>query len=458
MNNRRGKNRKITLELVYDIDNIREADKEARLGKLNHYGVRKFDEHKEENIQRIHDEIKSRTYHTSTPTLEERFCDKKNRVLCKVHYYDHVAHHALMRVIMPVLNKTYYYESAASIKGRGIHYLMKHVRKYIDLHSNRDLWYTQLDFKKMYPNINRQHLYDSVCKLFADDGIRYMLHDVIWAMGEKTGLSETHIGDGNHGVGTGLYTTQPLVNYYTGDMLRTLSKLPDVKIFAYCDNIVIIGTSAKAVWDAIKVALDYSANVLEQPLHTNIGVQKLTNDHPLDFIGYLFYTDHTFVRKETKYRFKEKVNKHKNEPELLEQTLASYKGWLMYCDGKHLWNTVTDMLKLSDINATILQTDTVGPDGKRIFNVSDVSMASLVNRTIILLDFETECKTKNGLRTFVKFQYPGGGLAKFCTGNSTIITTLESIRNSKEQGIDFPIETTVRCDISGNGTKIYRLE
>lgn len=80
--------------MVYDINNIIDADTEARKGKSKYYGVRKFDKRHDENIRDIQQRIRDGTYHTGPVTLERRFCDKKWRILCKVHYYDHVAHHA----------------------------------------------------------------------------------------------------------------------------------------------------------------------------------------------------------------------------------------------------------------------------------------------------------------------------------------------------------------------------
>lgn len=441
----KGKNRHITLEQVYDMDNLRKADKEARKGKAGTYGVRKFDRDREGNLLKIRQQIMSRTYHTSTPKLEERFCDKKVRVLCKVTYYDHVAHHALMQVIMPVLNRTYYYESAASIKGRGIHYLLRHVRKYIDLHPG-PLWWGQIDFVKMYPNFNRQRLYDHLCKEFTNEGIRWMLHDVIWAMGEKTGLTATHIGDGNHGVGTGLYTTQPLVNFDTGPLLRMLAAMPGVKVFCYCDNIVFLGDSPKAVWDAILAAKDYVENEMGQPLHDNIGVQLLAEEHPVDFIGYLLFKDHTLVRKDTKYRFKRKLKNATEEKR--PAILASYKGWLKHCDGLHLWRKVTNMYSFSDLNIEPKETLV---DGHRFFDVPIIKPSFVCNQKIEVHDYESGCSTKNGdNRTWVKIRF-NGHYYKFCTANKKLIAVLDEI---DKQG-KFPFEATLKCSTEAGIANYY---
>lgn len=442
----RGKNRKIKLSQVYDIDNVIQADKDARKGKSRNYGVRKFDRHRDEKLKAISESIKDGTYKTMRPVFDERFCDKKMRILAKVHYPYHVAHHALMRELLPVLEKSYYYESAASIKGRGIHYSTKHVRKWIDLHKSKPLWWAQVDFTKFYHHINRQKLYDRLCKMFNDEGIRWMLHDVIWALGDHNGIEES---DGTEGMGIGLYPVQPLVNFYTNDMARDVSRIQDIKLFVYCDNNLIIGTSPKAVWQAVNRIKEWADNILCQPIHGNIGVQRLDEVHPIDYCGYLFYPDHTLLRKETKYRFKRKFNKTKDRPELHQQVLASYKGWLEHCNGLNLWRKVTGMKKFSDLN--ISRSETM-MNGQRYFDVQMVSASFLVNREIVVKDFIENVETKNGNNRMCILIEENGTEKKFLTNNPRIKDIMMQVRELGE----FPFSATLRSrTINNNKTDYY---
>lgn len=162
-------------------------------------------------------------------------------------------------------------------------------------------------------------------------------------------------------MGIGLYPVQPLVNYYLNDFDRMISRF-GCFYCRYCDNMLLIGDDPKKLWKAVEFTKQYANNVLEQPMHTNIGVQKLDDVHPVDYCGYLFYPDHTLIRKRTKYKFKQKYNKYKDNPERLKHTLSSYKGWLQHCDGLHLWNTVTGMKSFNELN---VQLDATTRDGHR---------------------------------------------------------------------------------------------
>lgn len=393
----------------------------------------------------IQQSILDRSYRIKPPKLEKRFCEHKVRCLAKVQYYDLVVQHALMQVTGRILDKSYYYESAASIKGRGIHYSLKHVRKFIDLNKNKQLWWAQLDFVKCYHHINRQKLYDKVCKEFADEGIRYLFHEVIWALGNHNGLEE---GDGSEGVGIGLYPVQPLVDFYLNDLDRVIRALQGVKYFRYADNLLFVGYSPDVVQKAIDTARNYVLTELEQPLHTNVGIQKLDDVHPIDFVGYLFYYDHTKVRKDTKYRFKRTTSRTKDE-EKLKRVLSSYKGWLMHCNGLHLWQTVTGMKRFSDLN---IQKSSTLRDGKRYFDVPSVSASFLVDRNIIVKDFEEGVDTTNGGGRMCVLVEENGSEKKFITNNPKLKDILTQVRELGE----LPFEATLRCqNLNGNKRNYY---
>lgn len=454
----KGKNKHLTIEDVYDIENIRRADRAARLGKSRTYGVNKFDRDREGNIRKLHNELKSGVFKTMTPVMEERWCEHKRRVLSKVHYYYHVAHHALMQVILPTLEKSYYYESAASIKGRGIHYLQKHIKRFIRENRNKPIFWAEIDFIKCYHYLVRQKVYDRLCKEFDNDGIRWLLHDVIWALGNHNGLEKS---DGTRGLGIGLYPIQPIMNFYFNDVDRELAAMKGVKIFRYCDNVLIMGFSAEDVGAAINKLKEIAKYKLEQPIHENIGIQRLDNEHPMDFIGYKFYLDYTFIRDDIKYNFKRKIKTE--DPDRKRSILAAYKGWLQHANGLTLWRKITgfrtmhegfgDMKKLSDFEDLQIGNEKE-VNGVRYFEVPFIGMGALVGREIALYDFIDNCTTRNGEnKMFILVECDGFGKRKVCTGNESIKKLMHTL---KDRGI-LPIRVHVKQTVS-NGKTIYIFE
>lgn len=167
----RGKNRKVRIAQVYDMGNLRMADHEARRGKKSHKGVRIFDQDVDGNLQALHDLLATATYHTSEGHECVRHCPcGKDRLLHKLPYFpDHIENHALMQVIMPVMMRAYYYDSSASVKGKGMHFAARRTRKYIRKKQREArIYFAKLDFVKFYHKIDQQKIYDVLARKFGD--------------------------------------------------------------------------------------------------------------------------------------------------------------------------------------------------------------------------------------------------------------------------------------------------
>lgn len=437
---KRGKNRHVRIGQVYGMDNLRLADLSARKGKKARKGVRIFDRDPEGNLGRLSADIKSFSYHTSPGHDCYRECPcGKRRLLHKLPYYpDHVAHHALMRVIMPVLNKSYYHDSSASIKGRGIHYAARRIRRYIE--ENRDagrLYFGKLDFVKFYALIDQERIHGCLSRKFSDKGIRYLIREAVTALDE--------------GLGIGLYPIQPFANYYTGDLCRGVMARFSVRVFIYCDDIAIVGRDKKQVWGAINFVREYAEKSMRQPLHGNIGVQVIDEGNGLDMVGYRFFMGHTALRKRMKRRFQKKMH-NLRDPARRYRVAQSYKGWLMHCDGFNLWRKTTGMKSFKDMNVPTFEK--LDADGKRILEGMRTSASMLSDREIIFRDVEFDVKSKYKKTAAVVQVEDNGKRFKFFTCNQKLIETFRYV--SEHDG--FPFRGTLVRANGGNGLPDYMIQ
>ena len=443
-----GKNRKVTFPMVFNMNNLRVADKDARKGKTSpkkyHKGVRQFDINPDKNFQHIHDILKNREYHTSAPVIAEQRCDNKVRLLTKLPYMpDHIIHHALMLVTYNIMKRYYYYDSYASIEGKGMHFAAKRVRRYID--ENKDagrLYWIKRDFKKFYHNIDQQKAYNLLCRLFNDDGIRYLFREAITVC--------------YHGLGIGLFPIQPIANLYTCDMCREVMRLFDVRIFMYCDDTLIIGRDKKEVWKANNYIEWYAKNVMEQPLHEEVGMQIIDDRHFCDFVGYRFYLNRVLLRKSMKEKFMRRMHNLKN-PMLRYQVATSYKGWLKHCDGFNFWCRVMGIKSFKDI--MMPKFEEVDGEGRPMLKGSRVSASIFVGREVIFRDvvFEVRSKyQKNGKerRSMVVQVEDHGQLFKFFSDNPRLKKVMEYIKDNNE----FPFRGTLKNLNQGAGFPDYTIE
>lgn len=445
----RGKHRKVRFSQVYDMDNLRAAQKEARKGKDTprkyHKGVRVFDADPERFLQEIGESLRSMAYHTSEPTETDQLCPcGKVRHLTKLPFVpDHIVHHGGMRVVYPTMMRYFYYDSYASIKGKGMHFAAKRVERYIDEHRDAGrLYWIKRDFVKFYHNIDQLKALACICGVFGDKGVRYFFREAVTAT--KSGL------------GIGLYPIQPIANLYTCRMCREIMRKCKVKVFIYCDDVLIIGVEKSEVWRANAIIERYAVEVYCQPLHDEVGMEIIDDEHFCDFVGYRFYFGHTFMRKGMREKFERRMHNLRDEM-LRYQVATSYKGWLMHCNGFSLWCDVMDMKSFKDLK--VPKFEDVDGNGKRMLKGQRVSASIFAGRRIVFLDAEIGVKSKfkkNGEvkeSTLVQVE-DNGRKFKFFTDNQKLIRTVAYI---KEHG-GFPFEGTLVNVNTGGGLPDYEIQ
>ena len=81
-------------------------------------------------------------------------------------------------------------------------------------------------------------------------------------------------------------------------------------------------------------------NKIKLYLETNLKLELKSNyqifpvnKRGIDFIGYKFYHTYIKLRPSIKKRFIKMIKHNKNK-----KSIASYKGWILHCNGVNLWN------------------------------------------------------------------------------------------------------------------------
>ena len=413
----RGKNRKVTIESIASPKNLELADKKARKGKANHKGVKIHDRNRDANLAQLAKDLVNETFVTSPSHECKRLCPcGKVRKLTKLPFFpDHIAHHALMQKILPVLINIIVYDSYASVKGKGMTFAKKRVRRYIDLYGVMP-YFAKLDFVKFYQNIVQYIIFELLCRTFGNRGIRALLFEVITVCKE--------------GLGIGLNPIQTIANYYVSYLVRYVAKYSKAKLFVYCDDIVVMHSDKKEVWKAVNAIRKYAAEVMKQPLHDNIGVQKITKDHALDFVGFQFFSNRTLLRKRMKKRFARKMAKLKDEKRRYE-VATSYKGWLMHCDGLNLFKKIMNMKSFKDLK--IPEFVARDAQGNRYFDAQKKTISELTGEPLTFIDAEFGVKSKYGKDTVIVLAKDSRDRSvKFFTASPRLIHIFKAVKENNE--------------------------
>jgi len=106
------------------------AWKKARKGKTRKDYVIEFEANLRENLLKLHEELKNQTY-SPKPLVTFILRDPKTRKISKSDFRDRIVHHALVRIIEPIFDKGFIYDSCANRKGKGNLFAIKRFKQFV---------------------------------------------------------------------------------------------------------------------------------------------------------------------------------------------------------------------------------------------------------------------------------------------------------------------------------------
>ena len=169
-------------EKIIENDNIRKAILNASKGKKARKGVEKILCNIKYYTLEINNILKNRKYRPS-PYYEIKIHDgtrKKERIIYKPMFYpDQCIHWALMQQIEPLLKKGMYEFSCAPIKGRGIYYASKHIKKILVKDRKNKKYCLKLDIKKFYPSVNKEILKKKFTRIIKDNDTLNLINVIV---------------------------------------------------------------------------------------------------------------------------------------------------------------------------------------------------------------------------------------------------------------------------------------
>lgn len=309
---------------IYAADNIELADKKARKCKRTRYGVRKHDQNKEIDNYALHLSLLNENYKTSEYTTYKIY-EPKERIIFRLPYYpDRITHHAIMNVMEPIWTKIFTRDTYSCIKGRGIHALVKKLQSYLRKDPSGTMYCAKMDIRKFYPSINHEILKSIVKKKIKDKSLLKLLFEII---------------DSADGVPIGNYLSQFFANLYMAYFDHWVKEELKVRYYyRYADDIVLLSDDKNQLRNWVLAIKVYLTNVLELKLKDNYQIYPVES-RGIDFVGYVCYHDHTLLRKSIKLKLLGLVKAYSNNlisKQKLQLKMASYFGWLKYCDSKNL--------------------------------------------------------------------------------------------------------------------------
>lgn len=307
---------------ICDIDNLYLACTKARKGKGNTYGVIQFEKGLDDNINALHKELSEGKYVTSE---YQTFIihDPKEREIYRLPFRDRVVHHAIMNILEDIWTPIFISHTYSCIKGRGIHGVMKHLKK--DLKDIQNTKYClKMDIRKYYPSIDHLILKNIVQKKIKDKRLLELLDGII---------------DSAPGIPIGNYLSQFFANLYLSYFDHWLKEERRTKYYyRYADDMVILASNKEKLHSLLGEIKLYLHNNLRLDLKDNYQIFPVDN-RGIDFVGYVFFHTHIRMRKSIKKNFCKKASKlsrKKTTSHNCKIALCSWIGWAKHCNSKHL--------------------------------------------------------------------------------------------------------------------------
>lgn len=330
-------------EKIYDFQNLYKAHTVARRSKRNTREVIEFEMNLGENLTKLSNDIKNGDYEMRD-YYSFAIYDPKYRIIHALHYRDRVVQHCLCdEVLAPTLDKKLIYDNAACRIGKGTHFAIGRVSKFLHDFYNKhgtNGYFLKCDIRKFFDNIDHGVLKQKLAKVIEDEEALKLLYRI-------TDSFEVTPGKG---LPLGNQTSQWFAIYYLDTLDRLIKEKLHIKYYSrYMDDCVLIHEDKEYLRYCLE-RMKQCANELKIDFNEKTEIFPLKNG--VDYLGWHIYLTDTGkvirkVKQQTKYKFKRKLKRFRSayadgdvELKEINQVLSSYHAHLTYGHTYKLQNKI----------------------------------------------------------------------------------------------------------------------
>lgn len=161
--------------------NLFTAWAEFKLGKRDAPDVQTFEVHLEDNIFRLHHELKTKTYRHA-PYHRFQIFDPKHRIIHKADVRDRVIHHAIYRILSPMFDKSFIFDSYSCRISKGTHAAVDRLEGFarkVSKNYTKPCWALKCDIRKFFDSINHRVLMRLIEQRVSDPDTLHVLRNIM---------------------------------------------------------------------------------------------------------------------------------------------------------------------------------------------------------------------------------------------------------------------------------------
>lgn len=329
-------------EKIISLENLFFAWCEFVRGKRNKPDVQEFEFNLEDNLFQLHQELKTKIYKHFYYT-QFYIQDPKLRLIHKACVKDRVLHHAVFRILYPVFDKGFIFNSYSCRISKGTHKGIKKLETFcrkLSKNNHKNIFALKCDIRKFFDSINQDILLDLIKEKIQDENTIWLIKTII----------KSFKNENNKGLPLGNVTSQLFANIYLNELDQFIKhKLKEKYYIRYCDDFIILSDNKIHLDELVILISDFLKQNLNLTLHPDkIIIRKYSQG--IDFLGYVILPYYRVLRTKTKKRIFNKLSKKKKDLELgliseesFNQSLNSYFGVLKHCKGYKIWKKIKDI-------------------------------------------------------------------------------------------------------------------
>ena len=338
-----------------------------------------YEKKRYEQLREKHPELPEKCFPKAfVPAAPRKFklvCDngKEREISCVPLFPDQIIHRIIVNASKDVFLKCFYSRSCGSIPGRGTHYGVKYIKKFIkhSVHSSptKIKNAAQLDVRKCYQHVNHRVLKSMLRKKFRGVLFIWLCYDII------DSHNDAEVGEEARGLPIGYDTSHWFCNFYLTPIDYYIKSQPDITYHVrYMDDMDIFAKSKKRLHITVKgvmamakergMEIKHTRQVFRYDYITKQLDKKGKFKHrgrAVDMLGFKFYRDKIRLRKHSSLkilRTARKINKlsksRKPIPVKLARSLMSRLGALRHCDSKEFFaKSIKSLVKIKKIKEII---------------------------------------------------------------------------------------------------------
>lgn len=308
-------------ERVIAYENLVAAFRLARQGCGNTPEVCRFHYRLEPELLRLQRALLRGTYQ---PGAYRYFTihDPKIRVIAVAPFRDRVVHHAIVRVLTPIYERVFIFDSYATRPGKGTHAAIKRAQYFL----RRYAWYLKFDIAKYFDNVDHDVLLAILGRTIKDKRLLNVMERIL-----------RNTPTPGKGLPIGNLTSQFLANVYLDPVDHVIKDRLGVRGYVrYMDDFVLFGKSASE----LQALLRSLERLLSEDFLLGLKPQATLlhrTSHGLSFLGMRIFRGILRIKPENRQRSLRRLQStladwqhDKLTEDQMSQSLVSIVGHLRY--------------------------------------------------------------------------------------------------------------------------------